>query len=733
MLPITGEIGDALRRGETIVVSDVDHDPRLTADDRTSLHERQVASFMGQTLFKGGRAVAGFGASHDTPRLWTQAEIDLVRDVAVRTWDAVERTRAESALREQDRRLRLALEASAGGSWSWVAETNQVDWDERFRALYGFTPDEPARTEAWLPRVHEDDRARMLASMQEMLTSTTKTSWENTFRIVRPDGTVGWIQSRGRADRGADGQILRLTGLDLDFNRHRRLEEAEQAQRDAAHDRALRTLLETATQGIVSADGDGVIVTANHAFEAMFGWPPNELVGQNIWRLMPQAFLERHEPQGSRELVGVRKDASTFPIEVTVNHVSTPTGDRAFAFVTDITERQRAAAALRARTMELEFRTMQLSQMASDLTLAEQHAREQIAKTLHDGLQQLLVIASSNLDRQLKRDSEDGVLPSKLLAVARRNLDEAITAARSLSIELFPPVLQRAGLPTALKWLAGWMQEQYKLEVHVEVDTNADSARKDVRTLLFESVRELLFNAVKHARTERVSLQLTLDADDQLCISVIDDGVGFDPAKLDDRSKAEEWGWGLFSIRERLTLLGGRFVLDSAPGRGTQVRLTAPRGANVTAARSATIEHATVPRAVDAPAHALRVLVVDDHPTMRNTLREIIQERPQLSVIGDASNGFEAVACAHTLKPDVIVMDVAMPHMDGVEATARIHAALPDIEILGLSMHARSEAGQAIEQAGAVDFFVKGTDTQRLVDRLLRIHASRSAGDGAAS
>ena len=72
-------------------------------------------------------------------------------------------------------------------------------------------------------------------------------------------------------------------------------------------------------------------------------------------------------------------------------------------------------------------------------------------------------------------------------------------------------------------------------------------------------------------------------------------------------------------------------------------------------------------------------------------------------------------------------MDVSMPHMDGVEATARIHAELPDIRILGLSMLARSETAHAIEHAGAAGFFVKGTDTQRLIDHLMAFHAGRGA------
>ena len=267
---LSAALREALRRGETVVVNDVQTDPRFTDADRATLRSRQIAAFVGVTLFKGGRMVAAFGANHVTPRVWTPTEIELVRDVAERTWDAVERTRAEAALREQKQRLRLALEASAGGSWTWDRRTNQVDWDDDFRALFGFAPDEPPHSRrGWRACTKTTARGARPARRDP---AQTKDSWEHTLRIVRPDGTVRWMQSRGRADRDADGNVTRLTGLDLDFTEHRRTEEALQARRDEEHDRALRTLLETATQGIVSVDARGMIVTANHAFEAMFGW-----------------------------------------------------------------------------------------------------------------------------------------------------------------------------------------------------------------------------------------------------------------------------------------------------------------------------------------------------------------------------------------------------------------------------------------------------------------------------
>jgi DNA-binding NarL/FixJ family response regulator len=72
-------------------------------------------------------------------------------------------------------------------------------------------------------------------------------------------------------------------------------------------------------------------------------------------------------------------------------------------------------------------------------------------------------------------------------------------------------------------------------------------------------------------------------------------------------------------------------------------------------------------------------------------------------------------------------MDVSMPHMDGIEATRRIHAELPSIQVVGLSMQARPMEVQAIEHAGAADFFVKGIDTDRLIAHLLGVHAARLA------
>jgi PAS domain S-box-containing protein len=735
---------DAYRRGETVVVNDVSSDPRFTEAERVTMKQREIAAFIGATLVKNGKFLAAFGANNATPREWRPTEIALVRDVAARTWDAVERTRAEAALREREQRLQLALDASAAGVWTWDAHTNRLDWDERVHAHYGLVAADPRSLETWSSALHEDDRQRVLAHLDHVLSCPDDNDWNETFRIVRPDGTVRWMQGLGKAERDADGRLTRIGGICLDVTERRRAEEALQARRDEEHDRELRLLLETATQGIVSVDANGLIVTANRALETMFGWAPGELIGQSIEELMPfpnRAVHVRHRTAyyaaprprlmgGGTDLVGKRKDGATFPIEVSLNHVATAGGGRAIAFVTDITERRRAAAALQERTAALEYRTAQLSRLASDLTLAEHHAREQLAKMLHDGLQQLLLVAAVNLDQQLKRDAQMAVASDDLVVQARSGLDEAIAAARSLSIELYPPVLQSSGLPAALTWLADQTRKKYGLDVQITADPLANSARKDIRTLLFESVRELLVNAVKHAEADRVAIELALEPDDALRITVTDQGIGFDPAALVDRAKTGPVGWGLFSIRERLTLLGGRFEIESAPGQGTVFRLIAPRAAahDGVAAQDPSMRAGGERMARGAKSlpsvRALRILIVDDHASVRRVFRDLLQERREFVVVGDACNGVEGIAQARALRPDVILMDISMPHMDGIEATRRIRAELPFIQILGLSSQLWMEPVHPIEEVGASGYFVKGVDMQRLIEHMLGIHAS---------
>jgi len=117
----------------------------------------------------------------------------------------------------------------------------------------------------------------------------------------------------------------------------------------------------------------------------------------------------------------------------------------------------------------------------------------------------------------------------------------------------------------------------------------------------------------------------------------------------------------------------------------------------------------------------IRVLLADDQAMVRQALRSALQDYPNIEVVGEASNGEEAVAAASKLLPSVIVMDISMSQMDGITATRMIKAQHPQIAVIGLSVH-RDHQVEAMQQAGAFEVLGKDravTELYRAVQRAL--------------
>ncbi len=226
------------------------------------------------------------------------------------------------------------------------------------------------------------------------------------------------------------------------------------------------------------------------------------------------------------------------------------------------------------RTAMANRRAAQLQVLAAELTRTEQRERRRLAKVLHDDLQQLLYAARLSLG-SLRNDG-DGSLRKKVDRVDQL-LDEAIARSRSLTVELSPPAIYETNLPGALQWLGRYMSETYGLTVEIRAEDCGGLLPDDLRVLFFEAARELLFNVVKHAGVQRATIVLTA-AEGEVTLMVSDEGVGFAPQK----DKATAGGFGLFSIRERLEILGGRMTMESAAGRGTHVTIAASLPRNET-------------------------------------------------------------------------------------------------------------------------------------------------------
>lgn len=227
------------------------------------------------------------------------------------------------------------------------------------------------------------------------------------------------------------------------------------------------------------------------------------------------------------------------------------------------------------RTHALEESQARLRALTVELNLAEQRERTRVATDLHDYLQQSLVLAKLKLGKG-KQLSASEPTSAGLFREADDLLTEALSYTRTLVSELSPPVLRQFGLPAALKWLGDWMQH-HDLAVSVECDDQeVGQLVEEHAGLIFQSVRELLINSAKHAKTDHAVLRLTR-SQDELCIEVLDEGVGFDPAPAGTSpANGSYTKFGLFSIHERMRALGGDFSIRSSPGNGTMATLRLP-------------------------------------------------------------------------------------------------------------------------------------------------------------
>jgi PAS domain S-box-containing protein len=244
---------------------------------------------------------------------------------------------------------------------------------------------------------------------------------------------------------------------------------------------------------------------------------------------------------------------------------------------TDITQRRATEEALRQlnETLEarVEERTRQVRSLVSQLTMSEQAERRRISQILHDDLQQRLYGLQFQLlllGNMIADEDQASALAS--IQAMEEEMKQSLQITRSLSVDLSPPVLYNEGLAEALRWLAAQMEQQHGLRVHVQATDDVPVPGEDLRVLLFQIVRELLFNVVKHAGVSEASVSVSR-ADHHIHVEVTDEGGGFEVGTvLDDAVQSH----GLLQSRHRLELIGGTMQVESQVGSGTRIILNCP-------------------------------------------------------------------------------------------------------------------------------------------------------------
>ncbi|MGA0610804.1 ATP-binding protein [Caldimonas sp. KR1-144] len=340
-----------------------------------------------------------------------------------------------------------------------------------------------------------------------------------------------------------------------------------------------RELFTQASDGILIGDAQCRLVEANAAACALLGRSRAEVLASRMPDLVVPAEAAALSQLPADLAAGrpvrcewrlQRGDGSAVSVDAVAKLLS---DGRCMALLRDATERRRREQAAQAAAEELERRvdqrTEELRRLVAELEAAESRERRQIARDLHDDLGQLIAAARIRLGVLCQDERAD--VRSAALDIAGL-VEQADLSTRSLAAQLAPAVLYELGLLPALEWLAEEIAQRFGMRVELCDDGAAKPISQEVRTVVYRAVRELLINAAKHARVDRVQVSLERH-DGWLSVHVSDGGVGFDSSA--PRSAAGK-GVGLVSVRERLSYVGGSFDIRSIPGDGTAASLRVP-------------------------------------------------------------------------------------------------------------------------------------------------------------
>jgi PAS domain S-box-containing protein len=508
--------------------------------------------------------------------------------------DITERKKAEQKLRSANQQLAaseqqlrasfLQLQTSENKYRSLIANIPGVVWttdqngntsfiSSNIENIYGYTPDEIYKhgESLWFGRIHPEDVEKIKKSYQDVFERQTPLDIE--YRIKRKDGKWICLHDRSIGAYEIDG-IKYADGVFFDITDRKKAEQELRIERDF-----IKRLQEASPAFFATIDMQGKTIQMNNSMLKALGYSRDEAQGTD--------YLTTFIPERDREHLSqiFRKHISLKETTLSENHVLAKDGrellvewcgcpilnpqgkvDFFFGVGIDITERKQAER-------ELKRYQQQLKSLASELSVVQEKERRRIAAGLHDDVAQKLALAK--LETQLLIPS---IKNEKSLTAMQKQchlIDSIIEDIRSLTFELGNPILYEVGLDAAVEaWLTERVQKKFGIKCKFTSDIQNAVIDQSTSVVLFQAVRELLANVIKHAKAKTIKVSIKTQ-NENLYITVEDNGIGFESPELAAKTQTMG-GFGLFNIRERLEQLGGKFVINSKPAKGTQAAITVP-------------------------------------------------------------------------------------------------------------------------------------------------------------
>ena len=526
--------------------------------------------------------------------------------------DVTQHKRDEEALKESEQRFRLLVEQLPAITYTAALDeaSTTLYTSPQVKEILGVSAsDYKADPDLWRKLLHPDDRNRVLAELAASHKSGQ--SFNSEYRMIAKDRRIVWVRDDARIIEDADGKPLYLQGVMYDITERKNAEESlqkaqeeletrvrqrtadlaaaiEKLQKEIAvrkraeeslrrTEQRFKTIFDNTVVGFYRTTPAGRILLANPALIKMLGYDSfKELARLNLEKegidsSTPRSMFKKLvEEQGKvigLESVWIKRDGSKLFVSESAYAVRAEPGNIIYyeGTVQDITKRKEAEE-------KLLLYQEQLRSLASQLSLAEERLRRRIATELHDHIAQNLAISKIKL--AALADTASTQQRTEAIREITDLITQAIEDTRSLTFEVSPPVLYELGFEAAVGWLARQAGRRFGLKVEFADDGLAKPLDTDIRVLLFQAVRELLVNVVKHAKTGKASIS-TRKVRNNIRIAVEDKGIGFDASGVGARDYTKG-GFGLFNIRERLNYIGGKVEIRSRPNHGTRITIFAP-------------------------------------------------------------------------------------------------------------------------------------------------------------
>ncbi len=748
--------------------------PNVKADPRYTETFPGIQSGLYVPLLYDENVIGSVAVESETENVFTEQDerllITLAGQAAVSIENAtlyemaqkeiIERKQAESALQKQTQelaqlnnqlesrvsertaeieitrqRLELATKAAGLGIWEWNINSGKLFWDAQMHKIYHVAPETFHETMTeFVNMVHEDDLTKLMTIIQNVTEGQHPYTVE--YRVIRPDQSICHVITHGLLLKDKDGKPERIIGITEDITSQK---QAEQTLRES--EAYARLLFDAAPDPVSVAEVDGTMIEVNKAFEQLHHLKHEEIRGRHISALN---IFPAEEVEKSEEYVAAIMQGKTMPpVELdfhTANdgiHVlemhSYPiqVNGRPLVLSTsrDITVHKKAKDVLHIANIEMEralhMKDEFLANMSHELRTPlnailgiSESLEEQIIGNLNE--KQLKYLRTINESGRHLLELINDILDLSKIEAGRLDLNVA---------DVDPNHLCNSSL-RMVKELA----QKKDLRISLSMDAQVTSIRGDERRLK-QAVVNLLSNAVKFTpQGGQIGLELKgIPQDSVVQIIVSDNGIGIAEGKLDrlfkpfvqlDSSLSREYpgtGLGLALVAQMIRLHGGGVGVNSELGKGSRFVISLPWVQNEQAASAERTP--TEPRAKSQSdgKRKGKILIVEDTESISFLLKDYISHLGYEVIL--AQDGINGVEQAIKEQPDLIIMDVMMPGIDGLEATKRIRTIknLQQIPIIALTALAMTGDRERCLEAGMTDYMSKPIQMQKLA-KMLTLH-----------